>query len=145
MAFFKHRNTFFVLPMVAAVNVALAQSAPPSSSAPAPSIQQIDAITVSAKASPVLDVDRADVGSFGQTIAKTPQSISVLSADALAANAVQTLSQAIKLDASLADSTPSATMRFAHACGTVGCCLMSAYRLGCVYVGSSPSLCPCRR
>lgn len=61
-------------------------------------------ITVTAKAAPFLDVDRADVGGFGAVLAKTPQSISVLSADLLAASAVQSLSQVLKLDASLADN-----------------------------------------
>ena len=61
-------------------------------------------VTVSSKAAPVLDVDRADVGGLGQTLAKTPQSVTVLGADLLAATASGSLSQAIKLDASLADS-----------------------------------------
>ena len=75
---------------------AWAQTAPPSQSLPD--------VSVSAKAAPVLDIDRADVGGFGQTLAKTPQSITVLGADLLAATASGSLSQAIKLDASLADS-----------------------------------------
>ncbi len=61
-------------------------------------------VTVSSKATPVLDVDRADVGGLGQALAKTPQSVTVLGADLLAATATGSLSQAIKLDASLADS-----------------------------------------
>ena len=73
-----------------------AQTATPS--------QSLQGVTVTAKAAPVLDVDRADVGGFGQTLAKTPQSITVLGADLLAATASSSLSQAIKLDASLADS-----------------------------------------
>jgi iron complex outermembrane receptor protein len=52
----------------------------------------------------VLDIDRADVGGLGQTLAKTPQSVTVLGADLLAATASGSLSQVIKLDASLADS-----------------------------------------
>jgi len=66
--------------------------------------QRLDSVTVTSKAAPVLDVDRADVGGFGQTLAKTPQSITVLGADLLAATSSSSLSQAIKLDASLADS-----------------------------------------
>jgi len=73
-----------------------AQTATPS--------QSLNGVTVTAKAAPVLDVDRADVGGFGQSLAKTPQSITVLGADLLAATASSSLSQAIKLDASLADS-----------------------------------------
>lgn len=61
-------------------------------------------VTVRSKAAPVLDVDRADVGGLGQTLAKTPQSVTVLGADLLADTASSSLSQAIKLDASLADS-----------------------------------------
>lgn len=61
-------------------------------------------VTVTAKAAPLLDIDRADVGGFGAALAKTPQSISVLSADLLAASAVRSLSQVLKLDASLSDN-----------------------------------------
>ena len=66
--------------------------------------QRVEAITVSGKSSPVLDVENADVGGFGATLAKTPQSITVFGADLLAATATQSLSQLLKLDASLADS-----------------------------------------
>ena len=66
--------------------------------------QRLEAVTVTGKAAPVLDVDRADVGGLGQTLARTPQSVTILSADLLAATASSSLSQAIKLDASLADS-----------------------------------------
>ena len=66
--------------------------------------QRVEAITVSGKSSPVLDVDNADVGGFGTTIAKTPQSITVFGSDLLSATAAQSLSQLLKLDASLADS-----------------------------------------
>ncbi|MBC7918436.1 MAG: TonB-dependent siderophore receptor [Rhodoferax sp.] len=61
-------------------------------------------VTVSAKAAPVLDTDRADVGGWGIPLAQTPQSITVLGTDFLGVNATSSLSQAIKLDASLADS-----------------------------------------
>lgn len=64
----------------------------------------LPAVTVTSKAAPVLDVDRTDVGGLGLTQAKTPQSVTVLGADLLAATASGSLSQAIKLDASLADS-----------------------------------------
>ena len=37
-------------------------------------------VTVSAKAAPVLDTDRADVGGFGLPLSQTPQSITVLGA-----------------------------------------------------------------
>ena len=66
--------------------------------------QSLDAVTVTGKAAPVLDTERAAVSGFGQSLAKTPQSITVLGADLLAATASSSLSQAIKLDASLADS-----------------------------------------
>ncbi len=66
--------------------------------------QRLEAVTVTGKAAPVLDVDRADVGGLGLTLARTPQSVTVLGADLLAATASSSLSQAIKLDASLADS-----------------------------------------
>ena len=66
--------------------------------------QSLQGVTITSKAAPVLDVDRADVGGLGQALAKTPQSVSVLGADLLAATASSSLSQIIKLDASLADS-----------------------------------------
>lgn len=68
------------------------------------STQRLADITVTAKSAPVLDVDTADVGALGAPLAKTPQSITVLGADLLDATASASLSQAIKLDASLADS-----------------------------------------
>lgn len=61
-------------------------------------------VTVSAKAAPLLEAERADVGGFGVPLAQTPQSVSVLGADLLSANATGGLSQAIRLDASLADA-----------------------------------------
>lgn len=61
-------------------------------------------VVVSAKAAPVLDADRADVSGWGIPLSQTPQSITVLGADLLGVNATSSLSQAIKLDASLADS-----------------------------------------
>lgn len=61
-------------------------------------------VTVTGKAAPILDVQSADVGGLGLSWFKTPQSVSVLGADILLATGASTLSQAIKLDASLADS-----------------------------------------
>ena len=61
-------------------------------------------VTVTGKATPVLDTQSADVGGLGLSWLKTPQSVSVLGADILLATGASTLSQAIKLDASLADS-----------------------------------------
>lgn len=61
-------------------------------------------VTVTGKAAPVLDVQNADVGGLGLSWFKTPQSVSVLGADILRITGASTLSQAIKLDASLADS-----------------------------------------
>lgn len=74
--------------------MARAQTAPPS----------LAEVTVAAKSAPVLDTDSADVGALGLPLLKTPQSISVLGSDLLAATKTGTLSQAIKLDAALADS-----------------------------------------
>ena len=86
-----------------AAALALLFAAPAWAQTTTPS-QSLQGVTVTAKAAPVLDIDRTDVGGFGQTLAKTPQSITVLGADLLAATASSSLSQAIKLDASLADS-----------------------------------------
>ena len=66
--------------------------------------QRVEAITVTGKSSPVLDVENADVGGFGTTLAKTPQSVTVFGSDLISATATQSLSQLLKLDASLADS-----------------------------------------
>ena len=71
-----------------------AQTAPPS----------LQVVTVTGKAGPLLDVETAEVSGFGTSLAKSPQSVTVLGADLLAATAAQSLSQVIKLDASLADS-----------------------------------------
>ncbi|MBI2748805.1 MAG: TonB-dependent siderophore receptor [Burkholderiales bacterium] len=96
-----HRPHFTLTPSAAALALLFAAPAWAQTGAPT---QRLDAVTVSAKAAPVLDTDHADVGGFGQSLAKTPQSITVLGADLLAATASSSLSQAIKLDASLADS-----------------------------------------
>jgi len=96
-----HRLHFPLSPSAAALALLFAA---PTWAQTAPTPQTLNAVTVSAKAAPVLDADRADVGGFGQTLSKTPQSITVLGADLLAATASSSLSQAIKLDASLADS-----------------------------------------
>ena len=69
-----------------------------------PRVERVEPVTISAKAEPVLDVENADVGGFSATIAKTPQSITVFSADLVASTGAQTLSNLLKLDASLADS-----------------------------------------
>jgi len=65
--------------------------------------QSLQAITVTGKTAPQLDVESADVSGFGVPLAKSPQSVTVLGADLLSASAAQSLSQVIKLDASLAD------------------------------------------
>ena len=83
--------------------LALLFAAPAWAQTTAPS-QSLQGVTVTGKAAPVLDIDRADVGGLGQTLAKTPQSVTLLGADLLAATASSSLSQIIKLDASLADS-----------------------------------------
>ncbi len=66
--------------------------------------QRMETVTVTGKAAPLLDVDNADVGGFGVALGKTPQSVTVLTSDLLTGNAVQSLSQALKLDASLSDN-----------------------------------------
>lgn len=86
-------------PLLAALAAAtplssLAQSAP----------QRLEPITVTAKAAPTLDASNAEVGGFGAPLAKTPQSVTVFTADLLAGAAAQSLSQVLRLDASLADS-----------------------------------------
>ena len=93
-----HHTAFPLKPTVAAFvalmgGYALAQGSP-----------QLPTVTVASKAAPVLDTERADVGGFGLNLTQTPQSVSVLGADLLGATASSSLSQAIKLDASLADS-----------------------------------------
>ncbi len=67
-------------------------------------LQKVEPITVTGKSAPVLDADDADVGGFNAPLAKTPQSITVIGADLLASTGAQTLSHALKLDSSLADS-----------------------------------------
>ena len=64
----------------------------------------LEAITVTSKAGVVFDVDTASVGGFSAPIADTPQSITVLGSDLISATGMQTLSQALRLDASLSDS-----------------------------------------
>lgn len=66
--------------------------------------QRVDAVTITGKSAPVLEADSADVGGFAAPLAKTPQSITVFGGDLLTATASQSLSQLLKLDASLADS-----------------------------------------
>ncbi len=61
-------------------------------------------MTITGKAEPVLDVDRAQVSGFGTTLAKTPQSVTVLSADLITLSAAQSLSDLLRLDASLNDN-----------------------------------------
>ena len=61
-------------------------------------------VTVTGKAAPVLDAQRADIGGLNLSWSKTPQSVSVLGSDLLLATGASSLSHAIKLDASLADS-----------------------------------------
>ena len=85
------------------VAAALAAFATISTFAQTPA-QRVEAITVSGRTSPVLDVENADIGGFGTTLAKTPQSITVFGSDLISATATQSLSQLLKLDASLADS-----------------------------------------
>ena len=64
----------------------------------------LQAVTVTGKSAPLLDVENADVGSFAVPLARTPQSVTVLTADLLADTAAQSLSNVARLDASLADN-----------------------------------------
>ncbi|MES2948425.1 MAG: TonB-dependent siderophore receptor [Pseudomonadota bacterium] len=96
-----HRLYFTLTPSAAALALLFATPGWAQSQTPA---QNLQGVTVTGKAAPVLDTDRADVGGLGLTLAKTPQSITVLGADLLATTASSSLSQAVKLDASLADS-----------------------------------------
>ena len=89
--------------LASAIAVALAGTAVAQTAQPQPA-QKIEPITVTGKSSPVLDADNADVGGFSAALAKTPQSITVIGADLLASTGAQTLSHALKLDSSLADS-----------------------------------------
>jgi len=66
--------------------------------------QVLEGITVTAKHGPVLDADNAAVGGFNTLLAKTPQSVTVIGTDLLSGTATQSLSQALKLDASLSDA-----------------------------------------
>lgn len=97
-----HRLHFPLTPSAAALALLFAAPAWAQTATTAPA--NLDTVTVSAKAAPVLDIDRTNVGGLGQTQAKTPQSVSVLGADLLASTAASSLSHAIKLDASLSDS-----------------------------------------
>ncbi len=84
------------------LSVAIATTVATSTNAQSP--QRIEPVTISAKSIPVLDIDNADIGGFNTTVAKTPQSITVFASDLLNATATQTLSNVIKLNASLSDS-----------------------------------------
>ncbi|TAG47849.1 MAG: TonB-dependent siderophore receptor [Betaproteobacteria bacterium] len=87
-----------------AVALATATLAVNAASQTTPTTERTEPITVSAKSAPVLDIDNAEVGGFGAPISKTPQSIAVVGSDLITATASQSLSQVLKLDASLTDS-----------------------------------------
>lgn len=84
-----------------ALALAASASLPAFSQTTPPSLQ---AVTVTGKTAPLLDIESADVTGLGVPLARSPQSVTVLGADLLSASAAQSLSQVIKLDASLADS-----------------------------------------
>jgi iron complex outermembrane receptor protein len=88
------------LSSLVAVLGALAPLASWAQAAPQPLLP----ITVTGKLEPMLDAQSADLGGFPAPLAKTPQSVTVLTADLLAGSAAQSLSNLLKLDASLADS-----------------------------------------
>jgi iron complex outermembrane recepter protein len=81
-----------------------AQTNAQSAQTNAQSAQRVEPITVTARSAPILDVETTEVGGFTTSLAKTPQSISVLSADLLMAGGIKTLSGALKFDASLTDN-----------------------------------------
>jgi iron complex outermembrane recepter protein len=90
-------------PQLTAISIALAYAMPiahAQSSAP----QRVEPITISARSAPILDHESADVGGFATPLAQTPQSMAVFGADLLSSTATKTLSNAIRLDASLGDS-----------------------------------------
>ncbi len=91
-------------PLVAALAAISAASAAPTVHAQSAAPQRVEPVTVTAKSAPILDAENADVGGFNAPLAKTPQSITVIGADLLASTGTQTLSQVLKLDASLADA-----------------------------------------
>ena len=98
---------FFVKPLQKPLALAIASVAWCSLSCAAfaqTPTQKIEPITVTGKSAPVLDAENADVGGFNAPLAKTPQSITLIGADLLASTGAQTLSHALKLDSSLADS-----------------------------------------
>jgi iron complex outermembrane recepter protein len=72
--------------------------------AQAQAAQRVEPITVTARSSPILEVETTEVGGFATSLAKTPQSMIVFGADLLNANGIKTLAGALKLDASLADN-----------------------------------------
>ena len=93
-----------IVAALAAISAASAASTAFAQSQAAAAPQRVEPITVTAKSAPILDAENADVGGFNAPLAKTPQSITVIGADLLASTGAQTLSQVLKLDASLADA-----------------------------------------
>ena len=87
-------------PLATALTVALSGTAFAQTAVP----QKVESITITGKSAPVLDAENAEVGGFAATLAKTPQSITVISADLLSSTGTQSLSHALKLDSSLADA-----------------------------------------
>jgi iron complex outermembrane receptor protein len=93
--FFKRSSVVVALFVVSGLQqCALAQGQPAT----------LDDVTVTGKAAPVLEVDSADVSGFALPLAKLPQSVTVISSDLMAASGSQTLSDVIRLDASMADN-----------------------------------------
>ena len=92
---------FKLTPVASATALAFLLLAPAKAQ---PNTAALSDVTVTGKAAPMLDAQSADIGGLGLSWFKTPQSVSVLGADILLATGASTLSQAIKLDASLADS-----------------------------------------
>ena len=96
------RRVASALALAVAIVLASAARAQATSATVAP--QRVEPVTVTARSAPVLDSDDADVGGFTAPLAKTPQSVTVIGADLLAGTATHTLSQLLRLDASLADA-----------------------------------------
>ncbi|MFN3629501.1 MAG: TonB-dependent siderophore receptor [Casimicrobiaceae bacterium] len=67
-------------------------------------VERLPPVVVVGKTAPVLEQERAEVGGFDTPLGKTPQSVTVLGADLLAATGSRTLSAAARLEAGLTDS-----------------------------------------
>jgi len=101
----RRRRTILALALGALYGGTLQATTGGASSPPEPAAsQRIEPVTVSAPSAPALEQEEAAVGGFSRPLRETPQSISVLGADLLAATGTRTLSAMARLEAGLADS-----------------------------------------